>query len=379
MRKYIVCILTVLLCALSCPALVCTAEGELTYEESLSALLDASGTQELLAGEELLADSDIRPDAPETVTTLSITEVLRRLAGEAADAAAEPLQVFGLLLGVILLSAFAESLQSSRASAGEVYEMICVLCAVGVMAKPVSAVFLTASEHITACADFMMQFSLIFGAVVSVCGGLTTAAAYQAAMLGICEIVMQIAANVMLPALSMGLALGIVDAVNPAVSLGGIVRLLHKVTIWLLGLLMSIFLGLLSVQSMVAAAADRASAKTTKFVLSNAIPFVGSAVSDAYSTVIGSMGVLKASTGVIGIISVLSLLLPILLRLGIYRVLMAAAAAIAEVFGVQRVMKLLRHTESILAAAFSIAVSFSVIFIVSTAMMLMLGGNLTAA
>ena len=58
---------------------------------------------------------------------------------------------------------------------------------------------------------------------------------------------------------------------------------------------------------------------------------------------------------------------------------MAAAAAIAEVFGVQRVMKLLRHTESILAAAFSIAVSFSVIFIVSTAMMLMLGGNLTAA
>lgn len=381
MRKYLCCLLAAALFMLLHPCTVRAEEGTLTYEESLSVLLESSGTGELLSEREvndLLEEQGVSLDDPESVTAFSITAFLENLAEQAVTASAEPLKVFGLLMGVILLSAFAESLQSSRSSTGEVYEMICVLCAVGVMADPVSAVFLEASAHLEVSADFMLRFSAIFGAVMTVCGGLTTAAAYQAGMLAVCEIVMQISVHVMLPVLSMGLALSIVDAVNPAVSLEGMVKLFHKATIWLLGLLMSVFLGMLSVQSMVAASADRASSKTTKFVLSNFIPFVGGAVSDAYATVAGSMGVLKTTTGVVGILSVLSLLLPVLLKLGIYRFLIAAAAAIGELFGVQRVTKLLRNAESVLAAAFSISVSFSVIFIVSTAMMLMIGGNLTA-
>ncbi len=372
------CALFLAFCLLMLPMPVYAAEGELTCSESLAALLESSGAPELLEGEgiaELLAQDGISLDAPETITGLSIPQMLHRLAQQAADAAAEPLRLFGILLAVILFSALAESLQSKQASTAEVYEMLCVLCAVGVMVQPISAVFLETSAHLAACADFMMQFSLIFGSVLGVCGGLTTAAAYRGMMLAACELVMQLVSHAMLPMLSMGLALGIVDAVNPAISLGGIVRLLHKSVIWLLGLLMSLFLGLLSLQSMVAASTDRATSKTTRFVLSNAIPFVGSAVSDAYSTVLGSLGVLKTTTGVVGIFAVLALLLPILLRLGIYRLLMAAAGAVAELFGVQRVTKLLQHTESILSAAFSISVSFSVIFIVSIAMMLVLGGG----
>ncbi|MBQ9110751.1 MAG: hypothetical protein IJY06_05230 [Oscillospiraceae bacterium] len=381
MKKFVCCILTAVLFMLLHPPTVCAQESPPTYDESLSALLESSGTDALLSESsvgELLGEQGISPDEPESVTALSFTGFLESLAEQAADAAAEPLRVFGLLLGVILLSAFAESLQSSRSSAGEIYEMICVLCAVGVMAKPVSTAFLEASAHLEASADFMLRFSAIFGAVLTVCGGLTTAAAYQAAMLAVCEIVMQISVHVMLPVLSMVLAMSIVDAVNPAVSLQGMVKLFHKCIIWLLGLLMSVFLGMLSIQSMVTASADRASSKTTKFVLSNSIPFVGGAVSDAYATVLGSMGVLKTTTGVVGILSVLSLLLPVLLQLGISRFLIAAAAAVGELFGVQRVTRLLRNTESVLAAAFSVSVSFSVIFIVSTAMMLMLGGHLTA-
>ena len=255
-------------------------------------------------------------------------------------------------------------------------EMICVLCAVGVVVKPIGNVLLLTSQRLEASAGFMLNFSVIFASVLTVCGGLTTAVAYQTAILGACEAAMQLAVHVLLPILSMGLALSIVDAVNPSISLDGIVKLLHKGTVWVLGLMMSLFLGILSLQSMTGVASDKLASKTTKFMISNFIPFVGGAVSDAYSTVMGSMGVLKTTTGVIGILSVLSLFLPVLLELVIYRFMMALSGAIAEIFAVERVARLLKSMERILAAAFSVAVSFSVIFVVSTALLLLISGNL---
>lgn len=372
MKKLLLCILSAILSIFLCNTTVYAEETSPAYDETLTALLQASGTETLISEqgmEEYLEDPQ----------TMSMEQVLHALAEQAVEALAKPLHTFGMLLGVILLSAFSQSLSSSRASVSAVYEMICVLCAVGVIAAPMSEVFRQAAVHIESSADFMLRFSAIFGAVLTVCGGITSAAAFQAAMLGICEIALQTAAHVMLPLLSMGLALSIVDAVNPAVSLAGIVRLLHKVTVWMLGLMMSLFLGMLSLQGMAAVSADRLASKTTKFVLSSAIPFVGSAVSDAYSTVLGSMGILRSTTGIIGIVSVITLLLPVLLQLGIYRLLTAAAAAVSELFAVSAITRLLKNTECILAAAFSVTVSFSVIFVVSVGIMLLLGGNLITA
>lgn len=380
MKKILWCILSALFSILLCTTTV-HAEEPLSYDETLSALLDASGTQEMLAEhgvEESLLAQGIELDDPNTLTSVSFERVLEQLAQQALDAAALPLRTFGLLLGVILLSAFADSLQSSRASVAAIYEMVCVLCAVGVIAEPISNVFIESAQQLSASAGFMLNFSMIFGAVLAACGGITAAAGYQTAMLAVCEIAMQLAVHVMLPILSMGLALSIVDAVNPAISLGGVVKLLHKVVIWMLGLLMTVFLGMLTLQSMTAVSADGFTSKTTKFVISNSIPFVGGAVSDAYSTVLGSLGVLRSTTGIIGILSVLTLLLPVVLELGIYRLLTAASASVAEIFAVQRLTRLLKNTESILAAAFSVSVSFCVIFIVSTAIMLLLGGSLTS-
>ena len=64
---------------------------------------------------------------------------------------------------------------------------------------------------------------------------------------------------------------------------------------------MTIFTGILSVQSIVGASADSVAVKAAKYVLSNSIPLVGSAASDAYSTVRGSILLLKNGVGGIGI------------------------------------------------------------------------------
>lgn len=382
MKRVVVCLVTIVLGMLLCNTTVYAQETAISYDETLTSLFEESGIEDLISEqipENVFDTQGFNIKDPQAMSSFSFQNVFSSLMQKATDAAAMPLRIFGLMLGVILISAIAQSMLSSRESVKAIYDMICVLCAVGVIANPISNVIQMTAERLEAGAGFMLSFSVIFASILTVCGGFTTAVGYQTAILGACEIAMQVAAHIMLPVLSMGLALSIVDAVNPMISLDGIVKLLHKGTVWLLGLLMSLFLGILSLQSMAGVASDKLASKTTKFVISNFIPFIGGAVSDAYTTVMGSMGVLKTTTGMIGIVSVLSIFLPILLELVIFRFLTAASGAIAELFAVERLTRLLKSMERILAATFSVAVSFSVIFIVSTAILLLVCGNLISA
>jgi stage III sporulation protein AE len=188
---------------------------------------------------------------------------------------------------------------------------------------------------------------------------------------------MHIATKVLIPLLRMCLAMCIVDAVNPAVSLQGFIQLIQKVTAWILGLMMAVFLGMLTVQSLVAVSADRAGTKAVKYVISGAVPIIGGAVSDAYSAVLGSVGVLRSGVGMVGILALCSLFMPALLNLGIYRLLMAVSSAVSGLFMADGLTRFFKNVECILATGFSVAVSFSVMFVFSSASVLLISGTLS--
>lgn len=357
-----------------CVLLFCTmpleVHAETTYDTMLSDLLTDSGADAVL--EDLPADLT----DPTALTSFSLWDMLRHLISQAGDLLTEPLRTLSLLLGVVLLSALAGSFGGENDATGTVYETVCVLCAVGIAAEPVSRAFLHSAAILEHTADFTAGFSALYAGVLAVGGGATSAVVYQGSMAAICQIAMEVAAKILLPLLSMCLAMSIVDAVNPAISLAGIIVCIRKTAAWILGLLMAVFLGMLSVQSMVAVSADRAGTKAAKYMISGAVPIIGGAVSDAYAAVLGSMGVLRSGVGLVGIFAMLSLLLPVLLELSIYRMLIGVAAAAAELFSVPNLTRLFRNMESVLATGFSVAVSFSVMFVFSTAVMMLIAGNL---
>lgn len=355
-----------------CPASLEVTEvhAETTYDTILSDLLRDSEADAVL--ESLPADLT----DPSALTSFSLGDMLGYLFSKTGELLTEPLRTLSLLLGVVLFSALASSFSGENDATGTIYETVCVLCAVGIAAGPVSSTFLRSAAILEHTADFTSGFSALYAGILAVSGGVTAATVYQSSMAAACQIAMEIAAKVLLPLLSMCLAMSIVDAVNPAVSLAGIIGGIKKTAAWLLGLLMAVFLGMLSVQGMVAVSADRAGTKAAKYMISGAVPIIGGAVSDAYATVLGSMGVLRSGVGLVGIFAILSLLLPVLLELGIYRMLTGVAATAAELFSAPHLARLFRNMEAVLATGFSVAVSFSVMFVFSTAVMMLVAGNL---
>ena len=130
---------------------------------------------------------------------------------------------------------------------------------------------------------------------------------------------MQLTNGMLLPLLQMSTALGIADAVNPQLRLEKLAGGLRTAVTWILGTMMALFSALLSVRTFVASAADSLAAKSVRLLTAGMIPIVGSAVSDAYGTVQGSIRLLRNGTGAVGIIVIILLTVPPLLSLLLHR------------------------------------------------------------
>ncbi len=353
-----------------------TVYGESNYDDTLSSLLESSGAGDLLENNDFIPENADISDTS-ALTEMTFTGFMQKIWNMAVDEIQLPIQTLSLCMGVIILSAMASGLQVGNGKIQAVYEVICILCASGIVAEPVTNAFISSSGILENSADFMLAFSGIFAGILTVTGGMTTATVYQSSIVALCEIAMHIATKILIPLLRMCLAMSIVDAVNPAVSLEGIIQLMQKVITWILGLMMAVFLGMLTVQSLVAVSADRAGTKAVKYVISGAVPIIGGAVSDAYSAVLGSIGVLRSGVGMLGILALCSIFMPALVNLGIYRGLMAISSAVSGLFMADGLTRFFKNLECILAMGFSVAVSFSVMFIFSATAVLLISGTLS--
>lgn len=308
----------------------------------------------------------------ETFTLSTVWDVLGEYIAEHVK---RPFQMLAGLLTVILFAALLQGLHGGNLRPGteQVFEFLCALAAVAILAEPLCQSFAAVETALTQGAEFMLVFVPVFAGILAAGGTTGSAVCYQTAVIALADGVMQMITRMLLPFCTMGFALAIVDAVSPSVSVSGLLTLSKKVTTWILGLLMSVFLGVLSMQNWITGSVDTAATKTTKYVISNFVPVVGSAVSDAYTTVRSSLQILRSTTGTVGIAAICILFLPPLVQLLLYRGVVAIGTAAAELFGTKRLLRLLRGTQQALAIAFALLVCFGIMFVVATAIAMTLG------
>lgn len=108
---------------------------------------------------------------------------------------------------------------------------------------------------------------------------------------------------------------------------------LRKGSIFLTGLLITIFTGITAIQGIITKSADGILINTAKFSIDNFVPIVGGFAADSLEMVISCIGLIKNAIGIIGIIIILSMLIvPVIKLLSvavIYKVIAIAAEPIA--------------------------------------------------
>ena len=79
--------------------------------------------------------------------------------------------------------------------------------------------------------------------------------------------------------------------------------MVKKSTVWLQGIILTIFVALLTIRGITSSTIDAVTLKTAKFTIDNFIPIVGKSFSDAISSVAGYSLIIKNAIGSIGLIA----------------------------------------------------------------------------
>lgn len=315
---------------------------------------------------------------PESIKNLNFSSMCKILLETISSKISSPFKLFSLLLVITIVSSIINSLGYNE-NKGQIFETISILAAILSFTSPLCTIFQNIKDTLGQCSDFMTMFTPVFASVLIVSGNTGTAIGYQTGMFALTSIVIQVLEHMLLPILNMSFSITITDSLNPTISLKGILNFTKKITTWILGFIMSIFIGITSIQSIVSNTTDTFTTKTTKYIISNFIPVIGGAVSDAHSTILGSIKILKSMTGIIGILLIAVIFIPIIIEIILYRISISAASAIAELFSVDYLANFLKGIQQILSIAFAILICFLIMFLVSTTLILIITNNNTIA
>ncbi len=350
-------LMTVILCI---APLTAYAEEDVDYGEEISAEIDG-----------LLNDYDLGFSIDE-IDDLSFSELVSALWECVASRIEAPLRILCSVFLVIIFTSFTRSMGGGAISKAseEVYGMVCVMAAVTVIVPQLLVVYGEILETLQISGGFLLVYVPIFSAVSVACGSFTSAGVYHMSMLGASEMIVKLCESYFMPILGLMSGLTVTGSIFPNQSLDSLVNLMKKGITLVISLLMSLFVGFVTLKCTISGKADGAAAKTVKMMVSGFIPIVGNSVSDAYSTVKGSFEVIGGTVGAAGIIAIVMMILPKLLEVMIYRAVVWIGAAAADIFSAGAVSKLLKGFDSGLAIAQCVMICYSVIFIFCSAILM---------
>lgn len=369
-------IITIFIISISLVIISTVAVNAEENADESSFLYDLSGIYNSLSDEakQSLKDIGAASADPNTLSEISFNSIVAEILDLAGENVSSPLKglisITALLLLSSILSAYKSTLNSDISTALNITTTLCITCAVAV---PAISVINNTASVISTASNLMIAYIPIMVVIMATSGHAVSGASYYSMMLAAGEGVGQLSSKVIVPLLNMFLGLSITSSVSPDINLSGFINMFSKAIKWILGFGMTIFTAVLALKQLITSSLDDVSTRAVRFTLNSFIPIVGSALSDAYKTVLGSVGLLKSGVGVFVILSVAVVFLPVILQSIMWIFTLWIGKSTAEVLGLSQPAKLLEAINVVFSTMLAILLCIMSIYIISTAIVLIAG------
>ena len=317
--------------------------------------------------------SDFKPDSADN---LSAENVISAIGYVFRESIFEPVKILVCIIGIIILTALFDTLKSSDMSAGleQTLSFVSVLCMSAVLSPAVLSLIGNLTDTIKACSDFMMIYVPVISLLIISSGKPVSGSMFYSTMIYMCSMALRVVSEIIVPFLRCISSVAVITNITDKVSLSGVNDMLRKAVRILLTFCMSVFTAFLTMRSVISVSQDSLSNRAIKFAISNFVPLVGGALSDAYQTVVSCTAVLRSGVGVIAIAAIFAVFLPAVAKCLVWQFTLMIGTAVCDVFSNGRLSSMLSSFSSVISVICSILLSMMVMYIISTAIILIVGG-----
>lgn len=277
----------------------------------------------------------------------------------------KPIKDMVIIAGVVVLV----GLIKGTAAAENFSEPLNIVigCAVAVTVFASSAgVISQGMSAVETTSDFMLALIPVLAGIITAAGNPTLALTYGSFAMAAAQAAAQTAGNIIMPLCGAFSAFGVSASLSPELKLTKLADMIKKLTIGVLSFVAAAFSAVLGLKSLLAGSADTLASKGIKLALSSAVPIVGGALSDAYSSIIGSVSLLKSTVGVFGVIAVVMIDLPVVLQLTARIILLKLLGVLSSSMGDDTTGEVLDTLSSALTVINAAVILTAALFIIST-------------
>jgi len=206
-------------------------------------------------------------------------------------------------------------------------------------------------------------------------GSIVTSSVIQPIILFMINFIGNMIQNIIIPFIMIYISLIIISKLSEQIKIDKFTKFLKSGIVWFLGIILTIFVGVVSLEGTLSSSVDGITAKTTKAVVSSAIPVVGKILGDAVDTVLGCGIILKNAVGLVGVIIVIGICVAPILKLLALTLAYKLLAAISQPLADEKITGLLEQIGDVFKIFLAILSSISVMIIIGTTLVLKISNS----
>lgn len=215
---------------------------------------------------------------------------------------------------------------------------------------------------------------LLFTLVLTT-GNMISANLLQPVILFMVTFIGNFISNIIIPMVLASTVLGIVSKISEYVQLDKLSKFFKSSVVWILGVVLTLFVSLVSVEGSLSSSVDGITAKTAKAAVSSFIPVVGKILGDAVDTVIGCTSILKNAVGIVGVIVILGICITPIIKLVLLMTTYYIGSAICEPMADAKIVKLLSEIGDTFRVLLAILCSLAVMLIIGTTLVMKISNS----
>ncbi|WP_028399153.1 stage III sporulation protein AE [Ectobacillus panaciterrae] len=287
-------------------------------------------------------------------------------------------KLLGTLIMLTVFSALLQSLQSAfdKSNVGKIADAVVYMVLMIFALNSFYVVTTYAKETIQMMIDFIMALLPILLALIAAGGGVVSVSFFHPIIVFLMNTSGLLMNYVVLPLLFLATILSIVSTMSDQYKVTKLAKLLQNVSVGLIGIFLTVFLGVLSVQGTATAVADGIAVKTAKFVTGNFIPVVGRMFTEATDTVLSASALLKNTVGIAGVLILLLIVAFPAIKIFVIAFIYKFAAAILQPVGGGSIIQCLDIIGKSIIYVFACLAIVSLMFFLSITIIIA-AGNVT--
>lgn len=300
------------------------------------------------------------------------TNIYKKILSKLDNEVQTGIRSLACILAIIIIHSILKSISESleNDSVSKLIYYVQYIAIIAVIMGNFSDIINLVKETTTNLIGFMNTLIPVLISLMVYTGSITTTSILEPIILFMINFIGNLIQDILIPVILIITSISIISKISDKVQINKISKFLKSSTVWFLGTVLTIFVGVVSLEGTLSSSVDGITAKTAKAIVSSAVPVVGKILGDVVDSVLGCGVILKNAVGFVGVIITIGICILPILKLTVLTFSYKLVASISEVIADEKIVKLLDEIADIFKILLAILVSITFMVIIGTTLLI---------